>query len=307
MAALVEARLHWALGLADVIDDAADRNAHPNSSVGIGLRWGLTDLRRLPLLASSAWLISLIAALAVMTSVLLDQLVDAGEAYVALNSRPVVFLDPDLDVSGRDVVVTEIARVDGVSKVEPSVAADLEALPLTMAYRPPTGHAYTVFPNGDITIDAMEIELSQMPGVVAQALTISDRSLLAIRLAGQMVPWMAAGMSVLGILMLAVLALIGGRTRRDEVEAMNAIGSGRFDAWLASAVVVMLPALLAVTVAGATVVLATPWVASMLLPSAAAKQITEYPLVRTAVLLVIGTVLVTAFLTYVAARPRRTR
>lgn len=243
---------------------------HRAGAITASVRAGLRDLREYPGIVSMTVITVAIGTVLTLLGPLLTEAVEAGDAYVSMNSEVLVLAEPDQ--GGLADLSANIAGIDGVSRVRVAEPSDLEVLPPGQLFSFSEGDSLVVEPTGRVPVDAIQQRARDTLGVSSVALGVGVPSQLMIELVASLTPWLALAFLVSAVLLVAVLSVMTARSRGEEAEAMRLVGGSTVSIWIRIGLVIAAPTVLVVAVTTAVVAIASPSIASMALPEGVSME-----------------------------------
>jgi len=248
----------------EIEDFVAER--HGGRSLWASFRAGVRDLRQFPGLVTMAAVTVFVGTAVALLGPLVVGLAEAGDTYVTMNSEVIVLVDTVQAEEDLDSLIEAISDVEGVKVVRESTPDDLAALPpfQLLSYR--DGVTLTIEPTGAVPVEAIHGQVLFVAGVDSAAPGVGVMSQMAIDLVRTITPWLAIGFFAAGLLLVANLAYMTARIRREEVVAMRLVGAGTWSLWVRTSLVVVFPTVLVIVVVTGLVALSAPWVSTSMLP-----------------------------------------
>lgn len=223
-------------------------------------------MRQFPGLVTMAAVTVFVGTAVALLGPLVVGLAEAGDTYVTMNSEVIVLVDTVQAEEDLDSLIEAISDVEGVKVVRESTPDDLAALPpfQLLSYR--DGVTLTIEPTGAVPVEAIHGQVLFVAGVDSAAPGVGVMSQMAIDLVRTITPWLAIGFFAAGLLLVANLAYMTARIRREEVVAMRLVGAGTWSLWVRTSLVVVFPTVLVIVVVTGLVALSAPWVSTSMLP-----------------------------------------
>lgn len=240
-------------------------NIDRRSSFAASIRAGIRDLRDYPSIVSMTVVTVMLGTAIALLGPLFSGAAEVGEAYVTMNSEILVLAEPDLRGNLTELS-TDLARIEGVSRIREATPSDFEALSPSQLFTFHDGDALVIEPNGSVPVQSIHRSALHVPGVASAAFGVGVPSQLAIELAETLIPWLAVASLAAAILLVVVLSVMTARSRAGEAVAMRLVGGSTASIWIRIGLVVAVPTFLVVNLTTVVIAIAAPSIASRVLP-----------------------------------------
>lgn len=208
-----------------------------------GVRTGLKDVARMPLLAVALFVTVGLATFLALLSPLLGEAVDVGGTSIIEGSEVIIYLDTEMDANEAALVSEELGVLAGVAHVRLATSDDIASTLRGYEVGSDISHVRTVVLDGTVPQTDVINRLRQVPGAVTVDAGVGDRTGLTVELLRTVVPWLTALFGLAGLVLVVAVAVAAARSRRDEAEIMRLLGANWFTVWANLGVVVLAPVL----------------------------------------------------------------
>lgn len=199
-----------------------------------GLRAGVKDVTRSPVLLSATVVVVGLATLFSLLAPPLNELVEVGGTATVSGSEVIVDLSSALSDEGIQATEAELRGLPGVAEVRQALPGDLAATKRGLEIGEDLTLIRTVVLDGSVSMEEVAPMADQVPGVERVELGVGVSMGWTIALVELVVPWLAVLFAVAGFIAIANLSLASARTRRDEASVMRLVGASWPVVWRAS-------------------------------------------------------------------------